>query len=303
MKKLCILVAIVCFSCPMSGQKFYDMLKETIDSTFLYAKEHFKMDTEGLLKEYKLDYYYHPNSFYPETIMESKEKQHKRCVYIGDYDVMLGEDTIIINTYVKIMYKTLLKKRGLFRRIDEKKYYYVCTPNSLMYIYNKENNKWGQCNYKLSSRFLQWDNEVANGKRYTLTNCIDETLNFALNSYTSEHIVNSPNDILVIENTLGVIFFYRLYSTKGFPYLVASIQNLTSKDIAKYKAVFGWVDIELNGDIFKITIRRVGGKNYSSNMSLEKSLISEYICSFSYSPLKKSWVCIKKEKKRYRYEW
>lgn len=297
MKGINILIAMLTFSCSVKGQEFYDMLKETIDSTYLYVKKNNNINKKNPFNCYKLDYYHHPYSFFQKAI-EYKGKQREKYLYIGDYDVMLGEDTIIINTYIKKIYKTKLKKRGLFRRIDENKYYFASSPYSLLYIYDRVKNKWNQNNYKRASKCLQWDNEVANYKRKTLENCIDETLNYALNNYTSEYIVNSPNDILVIENSLGAMFFYNHYMTKGFPYLVASIENLTSKEISKYQAIFGWVDIELNGNIFKITIRQIDGKKYSKSNNLKEALNIEYTCYFQYSRIKKSWYCVRKQKQQ-----
>ena len=128
----------------IAAQTFYDMLRETMDSTYRYIIERnvkFK-----ILEKLKYNNIYEPYGYEPSKMLQTLKLKKKKYTYrynlVGDYDMRLRKDTILIYSCGTTFHKRHRYKNKFWEarnRISNKKRpSKMCNNiNELIFVYNK----------------------------------------------------------------------------------------------------------------------------------------------------------------------
>lgn len=105
--KALLVILLLLLGNKIAVQTFYDMLRETMDSTYVYLIN--KRKEYGGKEKYRYNNLYEPYGYEPNMILNKLKLKKKKYNYkyelIGDYDARLRNDTICIYSFNTTFYK------------------------------------------------------------------------------------------------------------------------------------------------------------------------------------------------------
>lgn len=211
------------------SQSFYDMLRETMDSTYVYI---INISSKYNDKErFKYNNIYQPWGYNPSDKLKAIKSKNKKYNYkyglIGDYDARLLKDTICIfsfNTTFTRFRWTKKSKRTLNYKYwninNRNRLHYKSRPIKggfdiyhLIYVYDKNVNKWVRINNNNIKimHVSKWYYNFSYGTTL-IGECINYTCSILINKIRSKD--NENEKILYIDNTFGLLKRKDIYSIR-----------------------------------------------------------------------------------------
>ena len=276
-------ILIMTFPYISYGQTFYELLSETLDSTYKNFTNTSHIHIKGYVRN-SMPYKFKASA-HIETLKSKKQQSNK--YYLRNYDAVLGKDSLFVFTNISMIDKT---KENYYRHNFSKinwGYFPFYNTNFLFYL--KIKDKW--ISHKpIGDIFVQWYTEARSRKRQRILDLTNEALVRFLDN------IQMTNNVLVIENTLGTTFFLWEYNKKQFPYMVASQEDLTKKVLKKYKTLVGWCSIDLDGNTLSIQLRAVDSDKYKllpDKDNVDDAVTATQTFHFRYCDEHKKWCMVK----------
>ena len=291
--KYLLLILFVSISFHCNGKDFDGMLKDVMDSAYKYAIEFY--DSKNI-------FYYKrsmPYKFKTSDFFEEREvpKRTTRKVYIGDYDVHLGKDTLFVESFMQQLYKDNDSfYRHNFSRLKWHKYPYA-TAIGIIYIYDKQDKSWVRAQ-RIKDFYARWYTEVSARKRQRLIDLENESLVVFLQNLKT---FKNDSSFLVIDDSFGAQFFLWEYKDKPFGYMVAAQGDLSNKVLKKYKILVGWCSVGLEGNTLSFQLRAVDSDKYkklADKTCVDETVLFTQIFHFRYCDIHKKW-CMVEEKQNH----
>ena len=277
----------------ITAQSFYDMLRETMDSTYVDIINRSSKYNDK--ERFKYNNIYQPWGYNPSDKLKAIKSKNKKYNYkyglIGDYDARLLKDTICIfsfNTTFTRFRWTKKSKRTLnyeYWNINNRnRLHYKSRPikggfymYNLIYVYDRNVNKWVRINNIKKMHVLGWYYNLSSGTTL-IGECINYTCSILINKIRSKD--NENEKILYIDNTFGLLKRKDIY--------LASEQDMKKSDYKKFKNILGWVHIDLKDDTLMISMKNVDGKKYLKH-GLKYSIKDQCTAYFKYNDSTKKW--------------
>ena len=282
---LLILFILISFHC--NGKDFECMLKNVMDSTYKYAIKFYDSKNVFYFKKNM------PYKFKTSAFFEAREfpKRTLKKIYISDYDMHLGKDTLFLQSFMQHLYKDKDNfYRHNFSRLKWHKYPHG-TAIGLIYIYDKQNKYWVNVK-KVEDFYARWYTEVSARKRQRLIDLENESLIVFLQNLKISKIDSS---FLVVDDSFGYQFFLWEYNYKNFPYMVATQDDLSNKVLKKYKILVGWCSVGLEGNTLSIQLRAVDSDKYKKlqdKTNVDDAVLFTQTCHFRYCDIHKKWCMV-----------
>lgn len=285
--KYLLLILFVSISFHCNGKSFDCMLKNVVDSTYKYAIKFYDPKNVFYYKK-SMPYKFKASVFFENRVVP---KRIFKKIYIGDYDVHLGKDTLFVQSFMQHLYKDKDNfYRHNFSRLKWHKYPYG-TAIGIIYIYDKQNKGWVSVQ-RVRDFYARWYTEVSARKRQRLIDLENESLIFFLQNLKT---LKNDSSFLVIDDSFGYQFFLWEYNYKNFAYMVATQNDLSKKVLKKYKILVGWCSIGVEGNTISVQMRAVDSDKYRKlpdKTNVDDAIIFTQTYHFRYCDIHKKWCMV-----------